>query len=72
MLGGVDGQKRMQGREKYGIYSKARRKQLSHHRVPQVQLSGQPSQVGTENGTSARWIDAQADREMAERAGCFV
>lgn len=54
------------------VGSQARRKQLSHHRVPWVRLSGQPAQVGTENGASARWIDAQADREMAERAGCFV
>lgn len=54
------------------VGSQARRKQLSHHRVPRVRLSGQPAQVCTENGASARWIDAQTDRKMAERAGCFV
>lgn len=54
------------------VGSQARRKQLSHHCVPWVRLSGQPAQVCTENGASARWIDAQTDRKMAERAGCFV
>ena len=54
------------------VGSQARRKQLSHHRVPRVRLSGQPAQGCTENGASARWIDAQTDRKMAERAGCFV
>lgn len=54
------------------VGSQARRKPLSHHRVLRVRLSGQPAQVCTENGASARWIDAQTDRKMAERAGCFV